>query len=220
MFQTSSQQPGGKGWEAFHAAARCISGGPVYITDVPSEHDVALLAQVTGVSPRGGKAVVFRPSVLGRSLDVYAAYDDPSALLKVGAYHGRAVQGTGIVGVFNVADRPVTEIVPLARFPGVVPSERYVVRAHGTGRVTPPLEVGAPTSMLTVSLGVKGSDVLCAYPLTVVDSRTRGRVLLANLGLAGKMTGCAAVLRTDFGLRENGRLLVDATVKALGVLGE
>lgn len=215
MFQTAHAYAG------FHAAARCVSGGPVYVTDVPGEHDLGLIQQMAGVSPRwGGRAVVFRPSVVGRALDVYVGFREARALLKVGAYHGRAAEGTGIVGVFNVRESAVVEVLPLARFPGVVSSQKYVVRAHATGRVTPPLKVGSSASMLTLALGVRGYDVLCAYPLTAVPSRTRGEVLLANLGLVGKMTGCAAVLRTVFEVRENGRMLVDATVKALGVLGE
>jgi hypothetical protein len=205
---------------AFHAVARCVSGGPVWITDVPGKHDVGLIGQMTGVTPRG-KTVVLRPGVLGRTLDAYAGYrDDTPALLKVGAYHGRAAEGTSIMAVFNVSVRPLTDITPLARFPGVVASGRYVVRAHGSGMVTPPLEVGGPASMLTVSLDARGADVLCAYPLHTVESRTRGDHLqLANLGLVGKMTGCAAVLRTVYEVRENGRMLIDATLKALGVLG-
>ncbi|KAL2016362.1 hypothetical protein VTK56DRAFT_3820 [Thermocarpiscus australiensis] len=215
-FETSDE------YGAFHAAARCVSGGPVYIADVPGEHDLDLLRQITGRTPRG-KTVVFRPSVPGRAIDQYVSYDDDWALLKIGAYHGRALTGTSIMGVFNVSTRAArTEIVPLARFPGVVvasPPARYVVRSHVTARVTPPLEAGAPASLLTVSLGVPGYDVLCAFPLTSSASRTRGEVLLANLGLVGKMTGCAAVLNTVFKELENGRMLVDTTLKALGVLG-
>ncbi|KAH6853927.1 glycoside hydrolase superfamily [Chaetomium sp. MPI-CAGE-AT-0009] len=215
-------------WATFHAAARCVGGGPVCVTDAPGRHDLALLRAVAGPTPRG-RTVVFRPSVPGRAMDVYGAYrggDDgggAAVLLKVGAYHGRAGTGTGIVGLFNVREEgAVTEVLPLGRFPGVggaEPGRRFVVRAHASGRVTPPLEVGSPAAMLTVSLGVRGCDVLCAYPLHAVESKTRGEVLLANLGLVGKMTGCAAVLRTVFEVRENGRMVVDATVKALGVLG-
>lgn len=80
MFQTSHSYSG------YHAAARAISGGPVYITDVPGRHDMELLAQLTGVTPRG-KTVVFRPSVFGKSIDAYVGYNDDS-LLKVGSYHG------------------------------------------------------------------------------------------------------------------------------------
>jgi hypothetical protein len=217
MFQTGSHCQ----YAGFHAAARCVSGGPVYITDVPGQHDIGLIKQITGTTPRG-RTVVFRPSVLGRTLDVYNAYQDP-ALLKVGAYHGRAgAGGTSIVGVFNVSmTKALTELIPLTRFPGVVGSLNYVVRSHVSGKVTPPLEVGASLSVLTLSLPTRGYDVLCAFPLTAFESRTRGQeVLLANLGLVGKMTGCAAVLNTVYDLRENGRMLVDTTLKALGVLGE
>lgn len=214
MFQTGAHEYAG-----FHAAARCVSGGPIYITDVPGRHDVGLIKQMTGVTPRG-RTVVFRPSVLGRTMDVYTAYEDP-ALLKIGAYHGRAETGASIVGLFNVSTaRALAELIPLARFPGVASSARYVVRSHVSGRATPPLEVGAPASLLTVSLPPRGFDILCAFPLTAFASRTRGEVLLASLGLVGKMTGCAAVLSTVFDLRENGRMLIDTNLKALGVLGE
>jgi hypothetical protein len=80
MFQTVHDYSG------FHAAARCVSGGPIYITDVPGQHNMDLINQMTGITPRG-KTVIFRPSVLGRSLDQYVGYDDDS-LLKVAAYHG------------------------------------------------------------------------------------------------------------------------------------
>jgi hypothetical protein len=233
MFQTRQEEDdndeASNKWATFHAAARCVGGGPVCLTDVPGRHDLAVVRAVSGPTPRG-KTVVFRPSVPGRAMDVYNGYRGVDgdgdggaavALLKVGAYHGRAGTGTGIVGVFNLQmEGVVTEVLPLGRFPGVTRAERYVVRSHATGRVTQPLEVGSPAAMLTVSLGAKGCDVLCAYPLHAVQSKTRGEVLLANLGLVGKMTGCAAVLRTTFEVRENGRMVVDATVKALGVLGK
>ncbi len=80
MFQTLHD------YSAFHAAARCVSGGPIYITDTPGRHNVDLIKQMTGVTPRG-KTVIFRPSVLGRSIDQYVGYED-DALLKVGSYHG------------------------------------------------------------------------------------------------------------------------------------
>ena len=83
MFQTVHDYSG------FHAAARCVSGGPIYITDVPGHHNVDLINQMTGVTPRG-KTVIFRPSILGRSIDQYVGYDDDS-LLKVGSYHGTCV---------------------------------------------------------------------------------------------------------------------------------
>jgi hypothetical protein len=81
MFQTVHDYSG------FHAAARCVSGGPIYITDVPNQHNLDLIGQMTGTTPRG-KTVIFRPSVIGKSLDQYNDYND-DALLLVGTYHGK-----------------------------------------------------------------------------------------------------------------------------------
>ena len=211
MFQTVHDYSG------FHAAARCVSGGPIYITDIPGEHDIDLINQMTGVTPRG-KTIIFRPSVLGKSIDQYVGYDDNS-LLKVGAYHGQAVTGTSIMGVFNISARPLTDIIPLQRFPGVLSSMRYIVRAHSTGKVSKPVQTGLPASMLTVSLDVRGWDIFTAYPLDILHTETRGTIYVANLGLVGKMTGSAAILRSSFDLEHNGRVFLDTTVKALGVLG-
>jgi hypothetical protein len=80
MFQTVHDYSG------FHAAARCVSGGPIYITDVPGQHDLDLISQMTGPTTKG-KTVIFRPSVVGKSLDHYNGYDDDNLLL-VGTYHG------------------------------------------------------------------------------------------------------------------------------------
>lgn len=80
MFQTVHDYSG------FHAAARCVSGGPIYVTDVPGQHDLDLINQMTGPTPLG-KTVIFRPSVVGKTLDQYNGYDD-NTLLLVGTYHG------------------------------------------------------------------------------------------------------------------------------------
>lgn len=123
------------------------------------------------------------------------------------------------MGVFNISARPLTDIVPLERFPGVLSSMRYVVRAHSTGAMSKPVQTGLPASLLTVSLGVRGWDIFTAYPLEIFHTETGGSVSVANLGLVAKMTGSAAILRSDYDLEHNGRVLMDTTVKALGVLG-
>ncbi|KAK1757368.1 raffinose synthase Sip1 [Echria macrotheca] len=211
MFQTAHP------FSEFHAAARCVSGGPVYITDVPGHHNIDLIREITGVTTRG-KTVVFRPSVVGRAIDPYTSYEDLS-LLKVGAYHGRAATGTPILGIFNVSSQPLTELIHLSRFSGVLSELEYVVRSHRTGQVSAPLAPGSAGSLVTVSVGVQGYDILCAFPLTSFEAPSGDKLSVTNLGLVGKMTGCAAILSTKCTVLENGRLFVDTTLKALGVLG-
>jgi len=212
MFQTVHEYSG------FHAAARCVSGGPIYITDVPGEHDLDLINQMTGPSPRG-KTIIFRPSVVGKSLDQYNGYDDDHFLL-VGTYHGAAVTGTGIIGFFNVSQRPLTELVPLSKFPGVVEAQYYVIRAHSSGLVTKPMQVVEANSLVTISLGVRGYEIMSAYPLRgFFDEKKKETTWVANLGLLGKMAGAAAVVANQVTKLENGKIVIDTNIKALGVLG-
>lgn len=212
MFQTVHDYSG------FHAAARCVSGGPIYITDVPGQHNLDLIKQMTGPTTHG-KTVIFRPSVVGKTIDPYTGYDD-DGLLKVGSYHGAAVTGTPILGVFNISARSLTEIIPLASFSGVLRSMRYVVRVHSSGKVSPPVSPSSAASFLTVSLDVRGYEIFTAYPLSSFDSETKGKVWTGNLGLLGKMTGAAAILNSDFMLRHDGKVELKTRLKALGVLGK
>lgn len=81
MFQTVGAFAG------FHAAARCLSGGPVYITDVPGEHDLELIEEMTAMTTRG-RTVILRPSVPAKAIDPYVSYHD-DILLKIGGYNGK-----------------------------------------------------------------------------------------------------------------------------------
>ncbi|KAI0023720.1 glycoside hydrolase family 36 protein [Xylariomycetidae sp. FL0641] len=211
MFQTDHEFAG------FHAAARCISGGPIYITDIPGHHNINLINQMTGKTPRG-RTSIFRPSVLGRTIDPYTGYDE-DAILKVGSYHGRAVTGTPILGVFNTRPGALTEIIPLSCFPGVLSSMKYVVRSHCSGKVTPVAGPDSATAHLTVSLEAQGYDIFTAYGVTRFDSETNGSIHVANLGLIGKMTGAAAIFSTEYELLPTGRVFLQTFLKALGVLG-
>ena len=212
MFQTVHDYSG------FHAAARCVSGGPIYITDVPGHHDLNLIGQMTGPTVKG-KTVIFRPSVVGKALDQYNGYDDENLLL-VGTYHGAASTGTGIIGIFNISQRPLSELVPLSKFPGVVEAQYYIIRAHSSGLITKPMQVVDPSGLIHISLGVRGYDILSAYPLRGFVSPTSSTTTwIANLGLLGKMAGAAAIVNNNITMLENGRIVIDTHLKALGVLG-
>ncbi|OTB04406.1 glycoside hydrolase family 36 protein [Hypoxylon sp. CI-4A] len=209
MFQTDHEFAG------FHAAARCLSGGPIYITDVPGKHNIDIINQITGRTPRG-KTVIFRPSVLGRTINPYSGYNEP-AILKIGSYHGRASTGTPFLGVFNISQRSLSEIIPIADFPGIVSSALYIVRSHRSGLIT--TDPRHPEGSVAVSLDVRDYDIFTAYPTTQYDSETNGSVYIANLGLIEKMTGAAAITASQSELLHTGKVFLDTRLKALGVLG-
>ncbi|GME33838.1 Raffinose synthase Sip1 [Neofusicoccum parvum] len=212
MFQTSHP------WASFHAAARCVSGGPIYITDVPGKHDIDLINQMTAKTPRGS-TVILRPHTLGKTIDAYTSYDDP-ALLKIGTYVGRQRTGTGILGIFNTTNRRLTELIPLDRFPGTEHGT-YIVRAHTTGQTSAPASRGSSTAAVHLDLPVQAWEILSASPVHTHSTRFNKNISVSVLGLVGKMTGAAAVVNQDVYVEREGtqRLRVWASLKALGTYG-
>ncbi|KAF2235298.1 glycoside hydrolase family 36 protein [Viridothelium virens] len=230
MFQTAHP------WGSFHAAARCVSGGPIYITDVPGEHDIGLIQQMT-VNTSTERTRILRPDIVGKATQVYTGYDE-EALLKVGTYVGRAHTGTGILGIFNVSQKPLTELLRLDEFPGIgVDSDSsYVIRAHTSGEVSEPMSLAKATrakAIVSMDLPVKGWEILSAYPLSCFELGTQtisccphharikaaSSVSVAVLGLVGKMTGAAAIMESKAEEVASGRIKVSARLKGLGVLG-
>ncbi|KAK3674851.1 hypothetical protein LTR78_005195 [Recurvomyces mirabilis] len=192
MFQTNHS------WAGFHAAARCVSGGPIYFTDEPGKHDIKLIRQMTAQTTKG-KSVILRPSVVGKAVGVYDGYES-GCLLKVGTYHGAAETGTGMLGVFNVSQEVLSEFVQLEDFMGTEKGRSGV------------------KAMVGVELGVQGWDVLSAHAVRTFTIKGK-EVDIALLGLLGKMTGCAAITGQEVHVESNQRLRVWVQLKALGVLG-
>lgn len=221
MFQTSHP------YASFHAAARCVSGGPVYITDEPGKHDVDVIDQMTAPTVQG-KTVILRPSVVGRTIDIYHNYNE-GQVLRVGSYTGWARTGSGILGLFNIHSAEASCMVPLTDFPGIHEDSdgQYVVRAHTSGKITSRMHPLSPDSLVSVGLERRGWEILTAYPtrsFTLMGSRGCNRsgndlTHVAVLGLLRKMTGAAAVVNSDIHVVEGGRLRFDVSLKALGTLG-
>jgi len=112
-------------------------------------------------------------------------------------------------------------LIPISQFPGVVEAQLYIVRAHSTGRVSSPLQVVDENSLIYVSLGVRGYDILSAYPLRgFYDGKKDETTWLGNLGLMGKMAAAAAVNNYTITKTDNGQIVFETALKALGTLGQ
>lgn len=212
MFQTVHP------YSSFHAAARCVSGGPIYITDEPGKHDTDLINQMTALTTQG-KTVILRPSILGRTMDAYHNYNEGQTL-KVGAYNGWAGTGSGILGLFNVAEQDASSLISLADFMGVNKDDEYVIRSHTTGVITAPKKLSDKDSLVSVTLEPRGWEILTATPVQSLSMPSSNNPTgIAVLGLLGKMTGAAALLESHISVLENGRLRMNISLKALGTLG-
>ncbi|KAL4954036.1 glycoside hydrolase superfamily [Aspergillus filifer] len=216
MFQTSHPYAG------FHAAARCVSGGPIYITDTPGQHNLPLIKQITAPNIRGS-TIILRPAIVGRTLDMYQHINE-GHILRIGTYHGRAGTGSGIMGLFNVSGTVKSTMVVLSDFPGIYastsPGEReksYIVRAHTTGNIADNLTA---SSIIATKLDKREFEILTAYPAHSVNLKNFDtQVNVVVIGLLGKMTGAAALASSNVYIETSGRLRVDVALKALGILG-
>lgn len=217
MFQTSHD------YAAFHGAGRCVSGGPIYITDIPGQHGVDLIGQMTGNTPRGD-TVILRPHTVGKSTSAYNAFDDP-VLLKVTTYVGMAHTGVSILGVFNCTPRSLGELIGLDAFPGTEKGT-YIIRSHTSGQVTHPASANGDRVLVYLELDVRGYEIFSAYPLLSFELEREHKrqgpkdISVSNLGILEKMTGAAAIINTDSYVdRTSGRLRIWTSLKVLGTYG-
>jgi hypothetical protein len=80
-----------------------------------------------------------------------------------------------------------------------------------------------PRSLIRITLKTRGFDILSAFSLHGILTGAEGKAettWIANLGLLGKMTGAAAIVSSDLKLEENGKISIETSLKALGVLGK
>lgn len=203
MFQSSLPT-----YNSLHAAARCLSGGPIFITDTPSEHDASLIASMASPSPAQRTPRALRPSGMAVAGDPYTGYHS-NRLLQI----QNTSRANSLLGIFNVSTVALTELVDVKNvFLGFEKEKEYVVRAYVTGRVT---EVAEGDSMLVVGLEPGAWEVFTAAPVEKV-----GGLKVAALGLKENITGVAAVAGGRVYTGVDGRIVVvQVELCALGVLG-
>lgn len=219
MFQTSMD------YGPAHAASRCLSGGPIFITDVPGKHDLKLIDQMVAPSPDGGRSLVLRPSTCAKTPRAFDRYQE-SGVLKIVS---ETITGVKFMGVFNTRPTNVSSLVSVSEFsaPGSLqwnPDAEVVFFSHQFQTVRGPIKLGTTpavhseeTALLEVDLEVKGFEILSGYEVHRL-SFGGGECLVAVLGLLGKMTGAAAVCSLDVSCSGD-EIKVSAVLKALGKLG-
>lgn len=201
-------------YAGFHAAARCISGGPIYITDTPGHHDIHLIKQIGAYSPEG-YTVTLRPSCIALPIDPFVAYNS-NRLLKVGNFSGGR-GGSALLAIFNVSERQNSELLRIDDFPGISPEHNYVIRAHTSGEVTA-IKPGTG-SLMPIVLPRCGWELFTAVPVVEITHPTlMGHFSFGVLGIISAMSGVSALIHQSIA-SETAHIAVTITLKALGTLG-
>ena len=206
-------------YSSFHAAARCVSGGMIYFTDVPGSHDLNLLNQISATTPE--RTVILRPAV-GRATEVYMAHNEP-ALCKFRTSHTVGSLMIGILGVFNTTKAPRSEFLTVDDILGsFIQRNYYLIRSYQSGDHHKIISSKNQLPPILLDLAFWGWDILTAHPLQSFRLSNQIKAVdIAILGLLHKMTGVAAVTRVEMSVDDQAqRINLRIGLKALGKLGK
>lgn len=218
MFQTSHK------YGVLHGAARCLSGGPILLTDIPGEHDMGLIQQMVAQTP-DGRSIALRPTLMAK---VSHAFDRiESRILKIA---NEASTGAKLLGVFNVGETDLSMFVSAAEFVAIGRSHwkqatEAIFLSHQTQKLFGPIGLtntsplaSSPDALIQVDLKARGCDILSGFQVTR-RTGAKGEMLIGVLGLMGKMTGAAAVVSQEISTVDGGKVSISLKLKALGDLG-
>jgi len=154
MFQSGHE------WGAYHAAARAISGSPVYVSDKPGQHDFALLKKM--VFSDGSVPWINCPATIARDC-LFNDVRTEDVLLKIVNH----CNGTNVIGVFNARywpeerdRRAIAGSVCATDRPGLAADE-FVVYLHNRGEIR---EVSRD-ERIAVSLGQREFEIATFTPI-------------------------------------------------------
>jgi raffinose synthase len=169
---------------AFHAAARAISGGPVYVSDKPGQHDFALLSKLV---VNGGRVLRSRqPALPARE----GFFEDGRATTRVAKIvNHNDVDGLGVtigvLGLFNcyyngTGPKAVSGEYSAGDVPGITGS-RFALYHHFGGNVAVTADAG---ERFPISLDSLNCELVTISPVE------RG---VALFGLLDKFNGSRAI---------------------------
>ena len=210
MFQSSLPVYG-----SLHAAARCLSGGPLFITDSPGYHNIEVLTQMCAPS-QSGALLALQPHGMARALNPFLGYNDGRLLCM--RNHHRVLglpRSSYFFGTFNVSQTAVMELVPLSDL--VEEDGEFLLTAASTGLPKLLSKEEMRSAFLTEDLQPGGWEVWTATPVFEMAG-----IKLAVAGLLGKITGAAALRRMDFHCVEteaSRSVKVSVELSAAGTLG-
>lgn len=218
MFQTSHK------YGALHAASRCLSGGPVLITDIPGDHDMNLIGQMVGQAP-DGRSITLRPARMAKASHAFNSIE--SRTLKI---VNETAAGTKLLGIFNVGETDLSVFVSAREFAAIgdvswTGGTTAIFLSHQTQQVIGPVTIPSflplesyPDELIQVNLEPRTSEILSGIEVTRLP-RPNGELLVGVLGLVGKITGAAAVLSSSISTTSESQISLTLEVKALGYLG-
>ncbi|KAK6524167.1 hypothetical protein TWF694_005827 [Orbilia ellipsospora] len=220
MFQTKHE------FGSYHAAARAISGGPVYITDDVGQHDLDVVRRITARGRRGEKAIVLRPNTGAKSMEYFRSFGE-SKNVKIVSEAGPAGYIVKLIGTFDLdGGKERTDMIPIKDLVGPIASpavdgekvreREYAVYSHNSKSV----KLVGEKSYIKTTIQKGGWDVSTVCPIVPVNvDGGRGEVGVAVFGLLEQISGAAAIADVKIASSGGSTVKIGVELKALGALG-
>ncbi|KAF3228603.1 hypothetical protein TWF191_002459 [Orbilia oligospora] len=218
MFQTRHE------WAGYHAAARCISGGPVYITDDVGSHDTSIVKKVTARS-KTGAMVTLRPNGKARSSEFFVGFGEkrPLRVTNTASISGYDIK---LLGTFDLdGGRERTDMIPIKEIIGdevitTLGGETQVVKEFGVfSHHTRKVQVVKSSGYVKMNVVKGGWDVVAVCPIVPVRiDGGREEVSVGVFGLLEQISGAAGMSEVKIA-GGNSTIRVGAELKALGIFG-
>ncbi|GAA5807534.1 hypothetical protein MFLAVUS_000897 [Mucor flavus] len=191
----------------YHAASRAISGGPIYITDIPNEHNTKLIYRLVGQTRHCGYNVLLSKQSPHATFDtVFGNPMEKECVLGLYNLHREKVDNEmvyGVCGFWNPGPRDLLGVVARSKGLPMTQVIAYVVSGEEKGKLVR-LNLGnndvrgtdiTDKSPCVMSVRVKGFES-CLVSISAIQSF--GSISAACLGLIDKFNGIASISRTIF----------------------
>ncbi|KAJ2160464.1 hypothetical protein GGF46_002226 [Coemansia sp. RSA 552] len=187
----------GKPESHIHAASRVVSGGPVYVSGLPTDFEACQLSAIVG----DGCLVRHAPVLMDKQCLFVDMTKVPAILL---GSMSVPRSNAAIIALFNVSSDTAVSPIPLFSIYSTTAKHRdpttelYAVHQQSTGKV----HVAANTAILyTVALLSLASDTLTVVPMIPIPSSDRSALLYGTcIGDTSRYAGISAVERNVYSI--------------------
>lgn len=188
--------------------SRAISGGPIYITDIPNEYNIKLIYKLVGQTRHCGYNVLLSKQSPHATFDtVFGNPMEKECVLGLYNLHREKVDNEmmyGVCGFWNPGPRDLLGAVARSKGLPMTQAIAYVVSGEEKGKLVRlnlgnndvrGTNISDNKSPCVMSVRVKGFES-CLVSISAIQSL--GSISVACLGLIDKFNGTASISQTIF----------------------
>lgn len=217
MFQTTLHTYGD-----LHAVARAMSGGPIYVTDSPGQHNLEMFKKMTATAPNLADQVVLRMAK-AVTADPYVPIEGKK-FVRIGSYTLPSQGNKRSLTLINSGSSTSTEGINILEFFRFLPASYwdpptgikhgfYVFTSFNGRKVSDSFSNLGVDHTFSLTLGTNGVEIVTLHPAYAIP---KSEAKAAVLGLGEQYAGPAAIQAQT--VSNSDGLVFELNLKAVGRL--